>query len=110
MARDFSRLFYKSKEWKQTREYILRRDNYLCVRCGKPAEEVHHIIHLSPSNIDDPSVTMDPNNLRSLCRECHFDEHRGEHGNGRKMKESMGEEKYYFDENGVLQELPPKKF
>lgn len=75
------------------------RDNYLCVKCGKPAEEVHHKIHLSPSNIGDTSITLNPSNLVSLCRDCHFEEHRGDHGSGRKREE---EYPYTFDENGQL--------
>lgn len=99
MARDFSRSFYKSKEWKQTRDYILKRDNYLCVKCNNPAEEVHHKIHLNPANIDDPRVTMNPDNLISLCKSCHFEAHRGEHSTGRKKEE---EYPYEFNEYGEL--------
>jgi len=102
MARDFSRQFYNSKLWKDTREYILMRDKYLCVKCGKPAEEVHHIIHLTPQNITDKAVCVNPDNLISLCRDCHFDEHRGEHGTGRIVREEIGEPQYEFDVNGYL--------
>lgn len=105
MARDFAKSFYRSKEWQQTREYILKRDYYLCVRCGKPAEEVHHKQHLSPENIGDIKITLNPDNLESLCRDCHFEEHRGEHANGRKNLEKTTE--YYFDENGILRQAPP---
>lgn len=99
MARDFAKSFYNSKEWEQTRDFILRRDNFLCVKCGRPAEEVHHIKHLSPSNIGDVNITMNPENLVSLCRECHFNEHKGEHGRGRMVRESNP---YTFDANGML--------
>jgi 5-methylcytosine-specific restriction endonuclease McrA len=99
MARDFSKSFYNSKEWQAVRDAVLKRDMYLCQHCGRPAEEVHHIIHLSPSNIGDTSVTMNMSNLVSLCKDCHFEEHRGEHGNGRKANESYD---YTFDENGML--------
>ena len=98
MARKFSKSFYNSKEWINTREYILRRDKYLC-RCGRPAEEVHHIIHLSPENINDPSITMNPANLISLCKACHFEEHKGEHARGRETGDNY---QYTFDENGML--------
>lgn len=99
MAREFSKAFYNSQLWKDTRAYILKRDKFLCVECGRPAEEVHHIKHLTPQNINDPNVTVNPDNLKSLCRECHFNEHKGEHGNGRKNAE---EYKYEFDSNGYL--------
>lgn len=106
MARQFARTFYKSAEWEQVRAYVLMRDNYLCVRCGAPAEEVHHIIHLAPSNIDDPNITLNSDNLQSLCRACHFNEHRGEHGKGREASEAY---QYTFDGEGMLIKIPPIK-
>lgn len=76
MARDFSRQFYKSREWQEVRRYCLMRDKYLCRKCLiKPAEEVHHVIHLSPENIWDTSITLNPDNLVCLCKDCHFKEH-----------------------------------
>ena len=99
MARDFAKSFYKSKEWQQTRDYILRRDRFLCRDCGRAASEVHHIEHLTPQNIGNVNVTMNPENLVSLCKDCHFERHKGEHGKGRKAFE---ENPYTFDENGYL--------
>ena len=99
MARKFSKSFYNSKQWEKVREYVLLRDHHECQVCGAPAEEVHHIKHLNPDNIGDANITMNPDNLISLCRECHFEKHRGEHGNGRKKEE---EYPYQFDSNGYL--------
>lgn len=72
--------FYKSQAWKHTRDVAMKRDAYLCVDCmasGRitPAEEVHHIIPLSPDNIHDTSITLSLENLVSLCRECHKARH-----------------------------------
>ena len=83
----------------------MMRDNYLCVKCGVPAEEVHHKEHLTPENIGDVSVTLNPDNLISLCRDCHFEEHRGEHAKGRMNNEK---DEYEFDEDGYLVK-PPRK-
>lgn len=99
MARDFAKAFYNSKEWEHVRTSVLMRDNFLCSKCGRPAEEVHHIKHLSPDNINDPTVSLNMDNLTSLCKACHFDEHRGEHGKGREKNESYA---FEFDENGML--------
>lgn len=99
MARNFSKSFYNSKEWAAVRSAVLMRDRYLC-RCGKPATEVHHIVHLTPDNANDPSVSMNMANLVSLCRDCHFEEHRGEHAQGREKNESLPQ--YVFDANGML--------
>lgn len=99
MARDFSKAFYHSKEWGAVRDYCMKRDNYLCVHCGAPVEEVHHKIHLSPANIGDPNITLNPDNLICLCKACHFAEHRGQHGSGRKKEDDYP---YTFDADGNL--------
>lgn len=99
MARNFSKSFYNSKEWQQVRDAVLMRDKYLCQHCGRPAVEVHHIIHLTPDNVYDPNVSLNMSNLVSLCKDCHFEEHRGEHGKGRQANEGY---EYTFDENGML--------
>ncbi|MGN1111800.1 MAG: HNH endonuclease [Acutalibacteraceae bacterium] len=75
---EFARKFYLSKAWRATREYILKRDMGLCVRCGNPGEIVHHKIHLTPQNIDNPNITLAADNLETLCRECHAIEHQGQ--------------------------------
>lgn len=104
MAREFAKSFYKSKDWQDTRELIMKRDNYLCQKCGSPAEEVHHKIHLSPSNIGDVSITLNPDNLVSLCRDCHFAEHREDKLKGLKEYNQKADcaEEYEFDESGML--------
>ena len=99
MARNFAKAFYNSPEWQKVREAALMRDRYLCVRCGRPAEEVHHKKHLTADNIGDVSVSLNLDNLESLCKDCHFASHRGEHGNGLKNEEDYS---YMFDENGYL--------
>lgn len=105
MAREFAKKFYKSEAWKITREVALKRDKYLCVRCGCPAEEVHHIIHLTASNISDVSIALNVDNLESLCGNCH----RAEHEKDRHKGADYDAEQYCFDEYGFLirKQLPP---
>ena len=97
--RDIIGKFYKSKEWRNIREGILMRDNYLCCHCGQPATEVHHIIHLTETNVHDPAVSMNPANLVSLCWKCHRAEHKNDDGRQRMIRESNP---YTFDANGML--------
>lgn len=64
--------FYKSKQWRQMRAAVLRRDGYQCRRCrryGKlrQATTVHHIKHLD----EYPELALDPDNLISVCTACH---------------------------------------
>lgn len=101
MSKPFAKSFYRSDEWAAVRRYCLMRDNYLCVKCGRPAEEVHHIVHLTPDNIWDASIALNPDNCVSLCRDCHFKEHRADQANGRKVKyETNVLPKVLFDEAG----------
>lgn len=78
--RDFANNFYGRIAWKEIRDATMRRDHWLCQDCLQkgmfvPAEEVHHIIPLTPENINDVRITLNQNNLISLCRECHKQRH-----------------------------------
>ena len=72
--------FYKSKAWQRCRAAAWARDGGLCQDCLRQgrytaAEEVHHIILLTPANITDPSISLNLDNLVSICRECHQARH-----------------------------------
>lgn len=84
--------FYKSDRWHNARNIVIARANGLCEECGKVGTEVHHIIHLTPANVDDLSVATNPDNLKLLCNECHNKVH------GR----FEGKRDYYFDEEGNM--------
>ncbi len=78
--KQYAEAFYKSKAWQDCRDTAIRRDRFLCVDCLKrgqhtPAEEVHHIKPITPDNIMDPEITLNLDNLVSLCRECHKARH-----------------------------------
>ena len=103
MARDFSKAFYKSKQWQDVRQYVLLRDFNLCVRCGNAAEEVHHIIRLTPKNIKDPLVALNPDNLVSLCHDCHA----AEHENDRTHRKKNFTDEYAFTPEGLLVRIAP---
>ena len=69
--RAFAKAFYESPAWRSTRAYIIKRDAGLCVRCGALGAIVHHKRPLTPDNIDDPLVSLNEENLETLCRACH---------------------------------------
>lgn len=77
MAKVFSKQFYDSALWRRTRKQVLRQSGYTCHDCGGRATEVHHIIELTPSNIDDWDISINPNNLQPLCWDCHNKTTRG---------------------------------
>lgn len=67
--------FYNSPQWKQVRKaYRLYRHN-ICERCGGIGYFVHHKEYISSSNIYDPNITLNFNNLELLCKDCHNKEH-----------------------------------
>ncbi|MDR2531471.1 MAG: HNH endonuclease [Oscillospiraceae bacterium] len=77
--REWAAHIYKSKQWRyEVRPYIIDRDNGLCVRCGEPGNIVHHIIHLTPLNVNDPLIAFGEGNLELTCSKCHGSEHGGE--------------------------------
>ena len=81
----YAEAFYNSNAWKECRTAYKKSVGGLCERCLKnglvvAGEIVHHKIHLTPANINDPAVTLNFKNLELVCRECHA----LEHSNGRR--------------------------
>lgn len=72
--------FYHSRAWKRLSRAFLLSRNYICERCGKPAEIAHHRKYLTAANVLDPDVSLNPANLEALCMECHNTEHFGQGG------------------------------
>lgn len=92
VAQDFARPFYKSRRWERCRAAYLMEPLSsprgmvppgMCERCFRmgelrPAKVVHHKVHLTPQNIDDPDVSLNYDNLQRLCQDCHAFVHSGQ--------------------------------
>ena len=94
--RDFAKEFYHSAAWIRARDYVMTRDFGLCQQCrrkGKitPGNTVHHIIHLTPENINDVSISLNPDNLETLCQDCHAEVHRSQQEPNRFTIDEFGE-------------------
>ena len=65
--------FRSSARWQKTRDFIVRRDNFLCRICLENGIltsgdlTVHHIVPLAV----DFSKRVDPDNLITVCPQCH---------------------------------------
>jgi len=67
------------REWQRIRKKVIQRDGFTCQDCGClvstnmdgafPTAHVHHLTPRSEGGSDDPE------NLETLCRDCHGDEH-----------------------------------
>lgn len=71
MAKQFAKRFYNSSSWIKTSKAYAASVFNLCEICGKPGYIVHHIIHLTPQNINDPNITLSWHNLKYVCITCH---------------------------------------
>ena len=100
----FAHAFYHSKAWKKVRKTVWDRAHGLCEECYrrgevKPADVVHHRIPLSPENMSDPSISLNPDRLVALCHECHTEEHK-KLGIGAMSSAKIEEQRVGFDPNG----------
>ena len=95
MAKNFSKKLYGSKEWRNIRNFVLNRDFYMCKICGEiNCNTVHHVVELTPANINDSNITLNPDNLVTVCNQCHDEIH------GRNYRREQ--ERYSFDANGNI--------
>ena len=63
---------YASGEWRRVSRQVRVRDGG-CVTCHSAVDlHVHHVLSFA----DHPDLRLDPDNLVTLCRECHIDAHR----------------------------------
>jgi 5-methylcytosine-specific restriction endonuclease McrA len=79
--KDYAERFYKSRKWQKVRQYVWTRDKGLCQNCLKNGlikggDTVHHIIEINPENITNEEISLNPDNLVTLCRDCHAAMHR----------------------------------
>lgn len=73
----WAKKIYLSRRWRALRDFIISRDNGLCVRCGKIGTIVHHIVWLTPDNCNDTVIVFGADNLELLCDSCHNAIHEG---------------------------------
>lgn len=70
-----ARRFYKSKAWQDCRQSYISRVHGLCERCDGGGLICHHKEYINATNINDPNITLNHDNLEYLCQTCHNKEH-----------------------------------
>lgn len=64
------------------RERLIAEADFQCAECGgrylqDSAQLIgHHIKELTPANIQDANIALNPANIKIICRRCHDKEHR----------------------------------
>ncbi len=119
MAKEFARKFYSSASWQACRNEYIEKKHHLCENCLKrgiysPGEIVHHVIEVTPVNIDNPEITLNHNNLELLCRQCHLEIHDHHYSKWDKINKKRKEQRdqrrrFKISTNGEIfpQDIPP---
>lgn len=94
--------FYKSKQWRDVREQVLKRDNYECQACKRQGKvttidkskhkslDVDHILELE----SHPELAYDMDNLETLCVSCHNKKHNRYQSKWKMKNENSKDEKW----------------
>lgn len=77
--------FYKSREWEEFRQVLIaerRNENFqtICEHCGKPIIKAydiiaHHKEELTLDNVNDASISLNPDNIMLVHFRCHNEIH-----------------------------------
>lgn len=77
--------FYTSKEWRAFRQMLMHertneQGEIICAECGKPILKAydciaHHIDEITPYNLNDVNITLNPDNIELLHMACHNSRH-----------------------------------
>lgn len=68
--------FYVSKGWREFRFALIMERGCMCEHCGKVFADTskliaHHKTELTADNINDISITLNPDNIEIACVDCH---------------------------------------
>lgn len=99
--------FYRGDDWANCKAQVtlerLKGDTLFCEHCGKPilknfnpnkrnnrnAVVYHHKIHLTNSNVNDASISINPNNIMVLHWQCHNEVHERFNGVAQKIERKV---------------------
>lgn len=73
--------FYTTKAWRELTYKIKVERGGRCEQCGDRPPYFsnligHHKEHLTEDNVDEASVSLNPDNIEIICQRCHNKEHR----------------------------------
>lgn len=72
--------FYASKAWINLRLQLINERGNKCARCNEiiPRSKDligHHMIELTPENVADHTISLNPERIELVCFDCHNKEH-----------------------------------
>ena len=89
MAQDFAKKLYTSTPWVNLRFNLIVERGPICQQCKTIMIDTskligHHTVKLTPQNINDVNITLNPKLIELVCLKCHNKE--PGHFNGRNSK------------------------
>ncbi|MCR8635759.1 HNH endonuclease [Paenibacillus radicis (ex Xue et al. 2023)] len=68
--------FYASQEWQTFRMVVINQRGLRCEHCQNRVTRsseltLHHIIELTPENVHDVNISLNPDNIMVVHHECH---------------------------------------
>jgi len=89
MAQDFARKLYTSREWIELRRNLIIERGPICQQCNTLMLDTskligHHTERLTPQNVNDPNVALNPKKIELVCLTCHNKEPGHFAGQGRR--------------------------
>lgn len=82
MISEFTSLhqFYCCKKWRELAFSLKVRAGGKCARCNQIILDFsfligHHTAELTMENVNDPEVSLNPENIEIICHDCHNKEH-----------------------------------
>ena len=77
---------YNSKEFRKLRQILIdeqlqKNGEVICNHCKQPVNNTweiicHHITQVDMTNLNNPEITLNQNNLELICFDCHQREHK----------------------------------
>jgi hypothetical protein len=81
MAEEWARTLYLSRAWVELRQRLILQRGPVCEQCGAVVADTsglvgHHKVALTPQNVTDPTITLNPDNVELICLKCHNAKHK----------------------------------
>ena len=83
--------FYASDAWQAFRAMVIAERGMICQHCGQLIAQlydltIHHIVELTPENVNDVMISLNPDNVLIVHHDCHNQIHK-RFGYGRGTKQ-----------------------
>ena len=81
MAQPWAMALYQSRQWRELRQALIIERGLHCQLCGRlvshPSNLIgDHIEEITPDNVNNPAISLNPDNVQLICEDCHNRKHK----------------------------------